>query len=98
MAAKRFHVEKPDQLQSMVQFAKANPCSMARMARIWKNAKQRKGETRWDTSVFAAFSGDRAREAVLYRVDAGGERIEVEKLKYNSALQWCEKNLRQVRE
>lgn len=98
MAAKRFHVEKPDQLQSMVPFAKDNACTMARMTRIWKSAKQKKGETRWDASVFAVFSGDRAREAVLYRVDAGGERIEVEKLKYNSALQWCEKNLRQARE
>lgn len=96
MAAKRFHVAKPDQLQSLVKYAKDNACHMARVARIWKIAKDRKGDTRWDRCVYVSFSGDRTREATIFRVTAGDEPVEVGALKYNLALNWCEQHLRQV--
>ena len=97
MAAKRFHIEKPEQLQSLMKYAKTNDASIARMARIWKNAKQKKGQTRWDTGVYACFSGDMSREAVLYRASED-EMIGFGKLKYNMALAWCEQHLRRVYE
>ena len=98
MSAKRFHIAKPDQLQTLVKFAKANAPTIARTARIWKIAKEKKGETRWDTGVYVGFSGDRAREAVLFRVAAGDELVQFGTLKYNLALNWCEQHLRQVYE
>lgn len=96
MSAKRFHVARPDQLQSLVKYAKTNAPTMARTARIWKNAKDRKGETRWDKCVYACFSGDRAREASVFRIATGDELVVVGELKYNLALNWCEQHLRQV--
>lgn len=96
MAAKRFHIEKPDQLQTLVQFAKENAPTVARTARIWKNAKERKGATRWDRGVYAGFSGDRKREAGIFRITSEDEMIHVAALQYNKALNWCEQHLRQV--
>ena len=46
MSAKRFHVARPDQLQTLVKFAKNNGPTIARAARIWRIVKDRKGETR----------------------------------------------------
>ena len=94
MAAKRFHISRPDQLQSLVQFAKTNACTVARTARIWKIARQ-KGKTRWDKGIYAGFSGDMARKAALFRV-VDDELVEFADLKYNLALAWCEQNLRRV--
>ena len=82
MAAKRFHIARPDQLQSLVKYTKDNACSVARTARIWEAAKRRKGETRWDNGVYAGFSGDKL--------------VQFGTLKYNLALNWCEQHLRQV--
>lgn len=95
MSAKRFHVARPDELQTLVKFAKNNGPTIARAARIWRIVKDRKGETRWDTGVYVGFSGDRAREAALFRV-SGDELVQLGTLKYNTALYWCEQNLRQV--
>ena len=96
MAAKRFHIARPDQLQTLVKFAKTNAPTIARTARIWKIAKDKNGTTRWDTGVYAGFSGDSAREAVIFRVANGDELVEVGTLKYNLALNWCEQHLRLV--
>lgn len=96
MAAKIFHIAKPDQLQCLVPMVKDNPPHVARVARIWKIAKDKKSETRWDTCLYAGFSGDRAREAMLFRVSAGEELVKFGTLKYNLALNWCEQHLRQV--
>lgn len=98
MAAKNFHIARPDQLQTLVTYVKDKPCSVARVARIWKIAKDKRGETRWDRGVYAGFSGDMAREAVLFRASNGDELVEFGRLKYNLALAWCEKNLRRVYE
>ena len=95
MAAKRFHVARPDQLQTLVKYAKTNAPSVARTARIWKSAQQKNGETRWDKGVYVSFSGDMARKAVLFRV-SGDELVEFANLKYNLALAWCEHNLCRV--
>ena len=97
MAAKRFHVARPDQLQCLVKYAKTNAPSVARTARIWKNAKEKKGDTRWDTGIYACFSGDLDREAALFRY-CDGDMVEFGKLKYNLALAWCEQHLRRVYE
>lgn len=96
MAAKRFHIARPDQLQTLVKFAKTNAPTIARTARIWKIAKDKHGTTRWDTGVYVGFSGDRAREAVIFRVSNRDELVEVGRLKYNLALNWCEQHLRPV--
>ena len=97
MAVKRFRVARPDQLQTLVKYAKSNAPTIARTVRIWKNAQAKNGETRWDTGIYACFSGDKDRKAVLLRV-SGDELIEFGILKYNLALAWCEQNLRRVYE
>ena len=94
MSAKRFHVARPDQLQSLVKYAKNNAPTIARTARIWKIAKDKNGTTRWDTGVYVSFSGDMAREAVVFRAANGDEPVEVGTLKYNIALNWCEEHLK----
>ena len=63
MAAYHYHVATPQQLQSMVPLVKRNAPTVARVARIWRAARAKKGETRWDHDVYAGFSGDRTREA-----------------------------------
>ena len=96
MAAKRFHIARPDQLRALVPFSKDKPDTVARMARIWEAAKQKKGETRWDDTVFAGFCGTRRRDAEIVRVGADGEIISICTLMYNKALNYCEQNTRQV--
>ena len=96
MAAKRFHIATPDQLQALADFAKSNAPTIAKVARIWAAAKKKHEHTRWDYGVYVGFSGDRKREAVLARVAAGDELVEFGTLKYNLALNWCEQHLRQV--
>ena len=93
MAAKRFHIARPDQLQSLVKYTKDDPCTVAKVARIWEAARQRKGTARWDNGIFAGFSGDRSRDAALFRA-SGDELVRFGTLKYNTALNWCEQNLR----
>lgn len=98
MAAKRFHVARPDQLQTLVKYAKTNATTVARTARIWKAAKEKKGATSWDKGVYASFSGDYERKAALYRITTEDEMLEFAKLKYNRALAFCEQHLRRVYE
>ncbi len=97
MAAKRFHVARPDQLQTLVKYAKTNATTVARTARIWKAAKDKRGETRWDRGIYACFSGDMDRVAALFRY-CDGDMVEFGRLKYNLAMAWCERNLRRVYE
>ena len=96
MAVKRFHIATPEQLQTLVQFAKADASTIARMARIWRAAKDKHERTPWDRGIYSYFSGDRQREAAIARLAAGDELVIVGKMKYNLALNWCEKHLRQV--
>ena len=96
MAAKRFHIARPDQLQSLVKYVKNNACTVSRTARIWATAKNRKGSTRCDENVYVTFSGDRSRQAILFRFSADNELVEFGTLKYNLALVWCEQHLCQV--
>ena len=96
MAAKHYHIATPEQLQSLVPLAKNNAPTVARVARIWKAAREKKGETRWDQEVYAGFSGDQQRTALIFRFEANGSFLEVAALHYNKALRWCEQNLRQV--
>lgn len=96
MAVKRFHIANPEQLQTLVQFAKADASTIARMARIWRAAKDKHEHTHWDHGIYIYFSGDRKREAAIARLAAGDELVIVGKMKYNLALNWCEQHLRQV--
>ena len=98
MSAKRFHVARPDELQTLTKYAKTNAPTVARTARIWKSAKAKKGETRWDNGVYVGFSGDRQRRAALFRVTGDDELVEFATLKYNLSLLWCEQHLRRVYE
>ena len=96
MAAKRFHIATPDQLQTLVQFTNTNACTVARMARIWAAAKKKHENTGWDYAIFVSFSGDRNRYAVLLRKTSDDKLVEFGRVKYNSALAWCERNLNRV--
>ena len=68
------------------------------IASVWTAAKRRNGTTRWDDKIFAGFSGDRNRIAEVVRIDANSELVYCATLRYNLALNWCEKNLREVYE
>ena len=65
-------------------------------ASVWTAAKRRNGTTRWDDKIFVGFSGDRHRIAEVVRIDANSELVYCATLRYNLALNWCEKNLREV--
>lgn len=96
MSARTFHVARPDQLQTLVKYAKTNAPTVARTARIWDAARKKNGETRWDKGVYVGFSGDRQRKATLFRVTGDDELVEFATLKYNLSLLWCEQHLRHV--
>ena len=94
MAAKRFHIENPDQLRELAAFVKEGKLST--IASVWTAAKRRNGTTRWDDKIFVGFSGDRNRISEVVRIDANSELVYCATLRYNLALNWCEKNLLEV--
>ena len=96
MAAKRFHIATPDQLRALSEFVKDGKLNT--MISVWTATKRRQGATRWDNAIFVGFSGDRRRTAEVVRIDANGELVYCATLRYNLALNWCEKNLREVYE
>ena len=94
MAAKRFHIATPEQLRELSEFVKEG--KLNNIASVWTAAKRRNGATRWDDKIFVGFSGDRHRVAEVVRIDANSELVYCATLRYNLALNWCEKNLREV--
>lgn len=96
MVTKRYHVSCPEELKNLERYAKEQPNNVRRMADVWACALRRNNATRWDNSIYVRFSGDRKREAVLYRIAADGEVVPSCTLNYNLALRYCQENLRQV--
>lgn len=94
MAARRFHVAKPDQLQAIVPLLKQNAPLVARTVRIWKAAKDKYGETRWDSGVYIDFPEGSDQSAVLFRMIEDNETVVYGFLAYNMALRWCEQHLK----
>lgn len=94
MAAKRFHVARPDQLRELAALVKDGKLNA--MVSVWSAAARRTGTTRWDNAIYVGFSGDRDRRAEVVRISADNELVYCASLKYNLALNWCEKNLRPV--
>ena len=97
MAAKRFHIETPEQLLKLTALAKPER-KLLLIARVWKGAKRKKGATRWDNAIYAEFSGDRTRTAKIMRINAEGGQVDCADLRYNLALNWCQDNLKEYSE
>lgn len=92
MSAKRFHVFDPEQLKAIEAFITDG--SIDNLYRIW-NYYRSTGKGRiWNNAIFISFSGDRMRRANVVKVIQGDERT-FANLKYNLALRWCQRNLRE---
>lgn len=94
MAAKRFHIASPDQLRDLSEFVKEGKLNS--IVSVWAATKRRNGATRWDDKIYVGFSGDSSRTAEVVRIDVNDELVHCATLRYNLALRWCEKNLREV--
>lgn len=94
MAAKRFHIATPEQLRELAGFVKEGKLNT--VISVWTAVKRRNGTTHWDDKIYVGFSGDRSRTAEVVRIDANSELVYCATLRYNLALNWCEKNLREV--
>lgn len=97
MAAKRFHIARPDQLRMLAFYAKETPNNtLTRIASVWQAALRRNEKTRWDNAIYADFCGTRAKHAEVVRFNADHEIVSCGELRYHLALNWCEQNLQQV--
>lgn len=94
MAAKKFHIATPEDLKSLSPLVKEG--KLDRIIGVWMAARSKRGETRWDKSIYVGFSGDRHKNAEIVRFSADGEIVYCATLQYNKALNWCEQHLRQV--
>lgn len=94
MAAKRFHVSKPDELRALCAFVKEG--KLDNMVSVWTATARKNGTTRWDNAIYVGFSGDRQKNAEVVRFAADGELVYCATLRYNLALNWCEQHLRPV--
>lgn len=97
MAAKRFHIETPEQLAELAEYAaeKKNASSLRNKARVWAANIRRCGATPWDKSLYACFSGTRDKNAGVVHFNLP-ESYQSVSLRYNKALNWCEQHLREV--
>jgi len=98
MAAKRFHIDTPEQLQELDGLTKEQPSGLRNMIRMWTVEKRRKKETAWDGCFYIFFSGTREREAAIIRFSTAHELVNRIPVRYNKALNWCEQHLREVYE
>lgn len=96
MAAKRFHIETPEQLQELDALAKEQPSGLHNLIRMWTVEKRRRAVTAWDNSFYIFFSGTRERIAAIIRFDTRHELRDEVPVRYNKALNWCEQHLREV--
>ncbi len=96
MAAKRFLIERPDQLRTLSYYSKEQPSRLDSLISVWAATRRRSGKTPWDGAIFAGFSGDVHKAAAVVRITVENELVMCAPLKYNIALNWCERHLRQV--
>ena len=96
MPAKRFHIDTPEKLHELSALVKDKPSTVENMARVWTVTRRRQGGHAWDGQIYAMFSGSRDRSAEIVRLGRDAPIMVCGSLRYNLALRWCEKNLRQV--
>ena len=96
MGAKRFHISTPEELKALAEYAKETPNRLTNIIRVWTAVKRKDGKTRWDNAIYCGFSGDRTRIAEIVRFTSDNELEYCASLKYNLALNWCEKHLQEV--
>lgn len=90
---KRYHVKTPEQLIELNAFSKDG--SAENIAKVWTIKLRKDGTSPWDNAIFAIFDTSNGRKAFIGRKSGAAMLVNVS-LKYNPALQWCEKNLEQV--
>ena len=94
--AKRFIFDSPDQLQMLEASSLLKEGRVLNTARVWR-VSQRQGKDSWDGMIGVCFLTEgRDRVAKVYRKKPNGEEVTIARLKYNPALEWCRKNLRQA--
>lgn len=94
--AHRFKVATPDDLYSLLDYVSDGTNSIKNLARVWIIAKK-KGKEGFDGHVHVLFSTQKkgSREAEVYRDSPELRMITVAKLRYNLALRWCMRHLRE---
>lgn len=92
MAEKRYHIASPEQLHALEAYVKTG--KIKALISVWTTTIRRTGKSPWDDKIFAAFSGDRKREARIVRTADNGRDVLCAGLHYNTALRWCEENLK----
>lgn len=95
--SRRFIIETPDQLLALQEYAKDG--NITRAASIWRTAREKKGDkgTPWDHSIVVDFCAfENRRTAIVFRMGIGGRSMLSAHLRYNLALQWCRKNLKEI--
>ena len=94
--AKRFVFRNPEQLKAIVELCKDGSASkVMNVARVWSVTCRQKEKTPWDGKIVVSFSADRrGRYAGVLRYGTDDTpAVEIAVLKYNAALDWCNKNL-----
>lgn len=94
MAAKRFHIATPEELRQLAAFVKEGKLDAT--IRVWTVTIRKQGKCPWDDTIYIGFSGDRNRNAEIFRIAAGGEVIRCASMHYNKALNWCEQHLQEA--
>ena len=95
--ARRFVIDSPADLAAMDAAGLVRSGRLMNTAKVW-SATKKQGKTAFDGRIFIMFDSSRQgpRHAIVYRVGIDEEIHEMAELKYNTALKWCEMNLRPV--
>lgn len=94
MAAKRFHVATPEQLKELNGMVTSG--KLENMVRTWAATARRCGKSRWDDAFIVGFSGDQNRIAEVWRITNSQELVYCASVRYNTALRYCGRNMRQI--
>lgn len=94
MSSKKFCIETPEQLRELSPLCKSG--KVTNLATVWSAARRKSnGKSPWDNKIVVSFSADRhGRYASIMRYGTDDTPVEIATLKYNAALEWCNKNLR----
>ena len=94
MSSKNFRIETPEQLRELSPLCKSG--KVTNLATVWSSARRKgDGTSPWDSKIVVSFSADRrGRYAGVLRYGTDDTpAVEIAVLKYNAALEWCNKNL-----
>lgn len=91
---KKFIFLNPEQLAEAEKFCKEG--GTANLARVWRMMQRKAGECKWDGRIGVHFyTADGKRTAAVFKGRTDSEYLEVAKLKYAPALEWCRQNLKE---